>query len=176
MPRTDETDSGLWPTPLAQEAKHAAPTEWEMTTDQKSVKNSLRIRVAKAGPPMWPTPTAALSPEQGQRCNRQTSPGKPGKRSEDHVNANDVANAEVEGLEGHRRRDEMERAEHSRRDAPTSRWPTRQDTWRTEPDVGRVANGIPGRVDRLKGLGNAIVPQVAEQIGIAIRQWEQKSD
>jgi DNA (cytosine-5)-methyltransferase 1 len=33
--------------------------------------------------------------------------------------------------------------------------------WLTEPDVGRVAHGIPSRVDRLKGLGNAIVPQVA---------------
>ena len=33
--------------------------------------------------------------------------------------------------------------------------------WVTEPDVGRVAHGIPSRVDRLKGLGNAIVPQVA---------------
>jgi len=32
------------------------------------------------------------------------------------------------------------------------------DHWRTEPDVGRVADGIPARVDRLKGLGNAIVP------------------
>ena len=37
--------------------------------------------------------------------------------------------------------------------------------WTTEPDVGRVANGIPNRVDRLKGLGNAVVPQVAEVIG-----------
>lgn len=36
--------------------------------------------------------------------------------------------------------------------------------WRTEPDVGRVANGIPARVDRLRGLGNAIVPQVAYQL------------
>lgn len=37
--------------------------------------------------------------------------------------------------------------------------------WTTEPDVGRVANGIPHRVDRLRGLGNAVVPQVAEVIG-----------
>ena len=36
--------------------------------------------------------------------------------------------------------------------------------WNAEPDVGRVANGIPNRVDRLKGLGNAIVPQVAYEI------------
>ena len=36
--------------------------------------------------------------------------------------------------------------------------------WLPEPDVGRVAHGIPNRVDRLKGLGNAIVPQVAYQI------------
>ena len=37
-----------------------------------------------------------------------------------------------------------------------------------EPDVGRVAHGIPKRVDRIKGLGNAIVPQIAEQIGRVI--------
>jgi len=37
--------------------------------------------------------------------------------------------------------------------------------WTTEPDVGRVAYGIPNRVDRLRGLGNAVVPQVAEVIG-----------
>ena len=36
--------------------------------------------------------------------------------------------------------------------------------WDFEPNVGRVAHGIPNRVDRLKGLGNAIVPQVAALI------------
>jgi len=36
--------------------------------------------------------------------------------------------------------------------------------WETEPAVGRVADGIPNRVDRLKGLGNAIVPQVAYEL------------
>jgi len=37
--------------------------------------------------------------------------------------------------------------------------------WATEPDVGRVASGVPKRVDRLRALGNAVVPQVAEAIG-----------
>ena len=36
--------------------------------------------------------------------------------------------------------------------------------WGAEPRVGRMAHGLPGRVDRLKGLGNAIVPQVAAEI------------
>ena len=41
----------------------------------------------------------------------------------------------------------------------------RSSWWSTEPDVGRVAHGVPKRVDRLKALGNAVVPQVAKQIG-----------
>ena len=40
----------------------------------------------------------------------------------------------------------------------------KQNNWIAEPDVGRVAHGIPRRVDRLRGLGNAIVPQVAYEI------------
>ena len=40
--------------------------------------------------------------------------------------------------------------------------------WSVEPNVGRVANGVPRRSHRLKQLGNAVVPQVVEQIGKAI--------
>jgi len=36
--------------------------------------------------------------------------------------------------------------------------------WPLEPELGRVANGIPNRTHRIKGLGNAIVPQVAFEI------------
>ena len=42
--------------------------------------------------------------------------------------------------------------------------------WHVEPDVGRVAHGVPKRVDRLRGLGNAVVPQVAEWIGERIME------
>jgi DNA (cytosine-5)-methyltransferase 1 len=48
----------------------------------------------------------------------------------------------------------------------------RRQQWETEPDVGRVAHGVPNRVDRLRCLGNAIVPQVAEVIGRAIIAME----
>ena len=47
---------------------------------------------------------------------------------------------------------------------------TQCDWWSVEPDVGRVAHGVPNRVDRLKSLGNAIVPQVAMQIFKAIKE------
>jgi DNA (cytosine-5)-methyltransferase 1 len=40
--------------------------------------------------------------------------------------------------------------------------------WSVEPNVGRVANGVPDRSHRLKGLGNAVVPQIPELIGNAI--------
>ena len=39
----EETGSGLWPTPLAQEAKHGTVTDWEMTTDHAGTKGSLRV-------------------------------------------------------------------------------------------------------------------------------------
>jgi DNA (cytosine-5)-methyltransferase 1 len=44
--------------------------------------------------------------------------------------------------------------------------------WAVEPPVGRVADGVPGRVDRLKQLGNAVVPQIPELIGRAILEAE----
>jgi len=45
-----------------------------------------------------------------------------------------------------------------------------QTIWDAEPNVGRVANGIPKRVDRIKGLGNAIVPQIAQRIAWTIKE------
>ncbi len=65
-------------------------------------------------------------------------------------------------------------------------WPARpgekQQPWEaprtTEPGLGRATNGLPGRLDarerkaRLRALGNAVVPQVAEAVGKAIQALE----
>jgi DNA (cytosine-5)-methyltransferase 1 len=40
--------------------------------------------------------------------------------------------------------------------------------WDIEPDVGRVAHGIPVRAHRLKGLGNSLVPTIPFYIGTII--------
>lgn len=47
--------------------------------------------------------------------------------------------------------------------------------WLPEPNVGRVANGIPRRVDRLKCLGNAVVPQQVYPILQAIADIERSN-
>lgn len=44
--------------------------------------------------------------------------------------------------------------------------------WDREPDIPRVAKGVPNRVDRLAALGDALVPQIAEYIGRRIMEWE----
>ena len=53
-------------------------------------------------------------------------------------------------------------------------WTLREADWLSEPDVGRVVDGLPGRAHRLRGLGNAIVPKIAEEIGRAIIKAESK--
>jgi DNA (cytosine-5)-methyltransferase 1 len=44
--------------------------------------------------------------------------------------------------------------------------------WRVEPNIPRVATGVKNRVDRLKCLGNAVVPQQVYPILKAIAEIE----
>lgn len=112
-----------------------------------------------------------------------------------------VANAEESGVEGLCKRITSVQSERSREgQLDSARVPLDADTkgtklqgkrttswgWRTEPrcsgwwsvepDVGRVAHGIPSRVDRLKCLGNAVVPQQAYPIFKALAEELQRED
>ena len=81
---------------------------------------------------------------------------------------NIAPNTTSKGLQ--RQREKPIRVESKYQDISNPCW------WNTEPDVGRVANGVPNRVDRLKGLGNAIVPQVAYQIMKGIYEQNRKKN
>ena len=44
--------------------------------------------------------------------------------------------------------------------------------WEVEPDVGRLVDGVPNRVDRLRCLGNAVVPAVAQYVAESILEFD----
>lgn len=44
--------------------------------------------------------------------------------------------------------------------------------WASEPGLGRVVHGVPNRVDRLKSIGNAVSPVLAEALGRMILDAE----
>jgi DNA (cytosine-5)-methyltransferase 1 len=80
-------------------------------------------------------------------------------------NSQKISNAMFERLEG--QRTISSRISEGLNDIGNNRG------WEAEPDVGRVAYGVHNRVDRLKQLGNAVVPQIPELIGRAIMDYEQ---
>jgi DNA (cytosine-5)-methyltransferase 1 len=80
-----------------------------------------------------------------------------------------VAYPQRSGLEGHGAdagETEVAEPRDGRGAAGTGRW-------ESEPGVGRVAHGVPARVDRLRALGNALVPQIAQWLGERIVAYEQ---
>jgi len=77
------------------------------------------------------------------------------------ASSQDDANSYGKRLEGFR-------GEHKLRNSEEEEQTSRDGWWSVEPNVGRVAHGVSGRVHRLKGLGNSIVPQIVEEIGYAI--------
>ena len=97
--------------------------------------------------------------------------GPPAKEAE---NANPYGQRLERGIREQIAHAKRRQVEASRRPAECSFGWQRdgRGTWKVEPDVGRVANGIPKRVDRLKGLGNAVVPQMPAIIGQAIMELE----
>jgi DNA (cytosine-5)-methyltransferase 1 len=96
---------------------------------------------------------------------RSDPQAKRGSAANDHKRCGETsAYANSEGLEKRQGQDAIGAGQDGRTELGRSEW------WAVEPDVGRVAHGVPNRVDRLRGLGNAVVPQVAELVGKMVLQ------
>jgi DNA (cytosine-5)-methyltransferase 1 len=76
----------------------------------------------------------------------------------------DAADTPKRGLEKYRDKRGSKGLHRERQPDSSCECNSSGDWWATEPELGRVAHGISNRVDRLKCLGNAIVPQVAFQL------------
>ena len=110
----------------------------------------------------------SLHGDVGRKHTQQSERQVPELR--DSRGSDDVAHSNSAGLQGRQnaRDTSQSRAQRDKQPARRSERPDGQN-WLPEPAVGRVANGIPRRVDRLRGLGNAIVPQIAMRIGQTIK-------
>lgn len=96
------------------------------------------------------------------------------------VGIDDLSDAESLGQQGDRTDGEPERGARSAKEKPEGlravcdTLPGRRDwdgrQWAVEPGVGRVADGLPCRVERIRALGNAVVPQQAYPIFRALAE------
>jgi DNA-cytosine methyltransferase len=91
----------------------------------------------------------------------------------DAVFREDVSNSNTKGLEGHGIQSDNEQQQSET--TSTSSTETQQTWWQIESDLCGVPNGISyeldkDRANRIKTLGNAIVPQIAREFGLAIKK------
>ncbi len=103
------------------------------------------------------------SGSESQERQARVEHGRGGKRQPVGITDEDVAYTNGTGSQGQRGQHRLPEDQREEQ-ASWTRW------WEFEPSVGRVVNGLPRRVDRIRGLGNAIVPAIAQQIGIAIKE------
>ena len=76
-----------------------------------------------------------------------------------------VSNTDSERLEGRWSQCELREGQEEGQ-IGWSQW------WQSEPNVGRVAHGVSKRVDRLKCLGNSLVPMIPYYIGMSIKKGD----
>jgi hypothetical protein len=112
------------------------------------------------------------SRSRGTDGGRSTSDDERHNIASTEIKEVDVANGDVADTNGERsqrtKQSETYRGETETQLSTTQSITTEGNHWEFEPDVGRVAYGIPGRVHRLKALGNSIVPKIVEEIGYAL--------
>ena len=96
-----------------------------------------------------------------------------GESNEPFINCEAISNPSSEGLQGGQEaRNNGKDRQEPRNQLITGLGGVQGGVWEAEPNVGRVANGVPARTHRLRCLGNAVVPQIPELIGRQIMEVE----
>jgi hypothetical protein len=154
----------LWPTPRAQEPGRT--TKGYGRGLAELVEGKEQVEPKK----MWPTPTQDSATE---RTKKYSQGGKPltlavKEQAKMWPTPRAAIGMTMKLSQGMARSSTQEIFGNGSSVSGESSW------WNVEPDVGRVAHGIPGRVYRLKGLGNSIIPKIAEEIGKAIIKAERE--
>jgi DNA (cytosine-5)-methyltransferase 1 len=143
------------------------PSEFDVA-DAKSLQGNGRRRhehpITEQGPEQTGGTSGSMANAYGGRSAQPSNEIQAGW-DESSYGGENVADADKTRLQGFG-------TEHQLREGQSEESTGRIGWWESEPDVGRVAHGVSGRVHRLKALGNAIVPQIAEEIGKAILKAE----
>ena len=89
----------------------------------------------------------------------------------------DVSNSDSERLEGHRNKQQLQENGREKHSIGNSNDETKESWWQTQSRICGVPNGVSfeldkGRNNRIKSLGNSIVPQIVRQLGFAILEAE----
>ena len=94
-----------------------------------------------------------------------------GESNEPFINCEAISNPSSEGLQrGQEAGNDGKDRQEPRNQLITGLSGVQGGVWEAEPNVGRVANGVPARTHRLRCLGNAVVPQIPELIGRQIME------
>ena len=133
--------------------------KWYGLTQAVTGKKKMQVPLETAVKRLFPTPTASLQGGTNQTlCGREVGMGLGFGGNRQYVRNPPKAMADPDGS----------RCEKQRRTLtvfPEQFASKHFSWWEAKPGICRVYDGIPNRVDRLKSLGNAVVPQVAEYLG-----------
>ena len=153
----------------SEDGQSQQPGGTETLSSSETLADTNRTRQPQYAETRNETGNGAVKRGERSTMGNTASPGsfpasQPGIHSK--TKSQGARNAELERRGRARSQEKRERRRDDQKHTGT--WGRRSDndrcSWPVEPDVGRVVDGLSGRVDRIKGLGNAIVAQVAAEI------------
>ena len=156
--------------------KKRGGSEETVSEESKGENNTLNVE-GTSGIPTTSTNVANTNREGSQGSGMETdmeeetfhqSPRRSGQGREQEGILSDAERIGQQGQGKHVRPGSTEKDCEGETDWLVDESEGTQGWWDIEPDVGRVAHGIPKRVDRLKCLGNSLIPHIPYYIGCSI--------